>query len=416
METGSQNIKKSDMEPLKPVVVPIPEPSSSRPPGPLPSALEKLLNDAVTNRATQLLIERETSRTRVRQRIRGVLITDMRASLSATDVAELFSFVLRSGEQKSEEGLRWASIQLDLTFNGAPYVCRFILSETKSFGLITVQITASADKPFNPAAWGMGPNQATLLEGFLSRSRGLVLFCGTELDDLFPYIQSVTKQLATPERHAIAVAAQPQAWFQGVEQLTSNNNPDTFTKMLRLAFRHQPDLVVAHPIERREQVDLCLSESVRGRLVFGRMYATDISDALMQLVGMGVEPYLLGAGLLGVVVQRTLRLNCQKCQDKENLSRDRLKELSIPVGMQPNAFYAGKGCESCFKTGFDRETNIYEVIEMTDDLRNRIQRDVKSDAMRTLMKTSGLMTLRQVALHKAINGQTSLAEVLRVTP
>ncbi len=418
MEKNPYDIEETDSEPpLKPVVAHIPEPSSPRSaPVNLPRPLEKLLNNAALNRATQLLIERETSRTRVRQRIRGVLITDMRAPLSSPDVSEIFAFVMKTGELKNEEGLKWSAMQLNLNLNGAEHVCRFLLSETRNFGLITIHLSVSAEKPFNPTAWGMGPNQATLLENFLGRTHGLVLFCGTDTDDLFPYIQSLTKQLATPERHAIAVGANTQAWFPGVEQLVSNNDPEAFSKLLKVAFRHAPDLVVAHPLEKKAHLDICLSEAVRGRLVFGRVYATDISDALLQILGMGVEPYLIGAGLLGVVAQRTLRLNCQKCQDKDNVSRDRLKDLNIPIGMQPTAFYNGKGCDACFKTGFDRETNIFEVIEMNDDLRNKLHRDMKSDAMRSLMKTGGLMTLRQVALHKAINGQTSLAEVLRVTP
>lgn len=418
MEMGPYDIEESDLEPpLKPVVAPIPEPAPSRAVSiSLPKPLEKILSNAALNRATQILIERETTRVRVRQRIRGVLITDMRAGLTQPDVSEIFAFVWRSGEQKIEEGLKWAALQTDLRLNSSDHNCRFLLSETKSFGLITVHLTPSAEKPFNLAAWGMGPNQATLLESFLGRSRGVVLFCGTDTDELFPTIQSVSKQLATPERHVIAVGAQPQAWFSGVEQLVSNNDPDVFSKLLKVAFRHAPDLVVAHPVEKKEHVDICLSEAVRGRLVFARVYASDISDGLLQLLGMGVEPYLIGAGLLGVVAQRTLRLNCQKCQDKDSVSRDRLKELNVPIGMQPTSFYAGKGCDACYKTGFDRETSIFEVIENTEDLRNKLHRDMKSEAMRGLMKSGGLMTLRQVALHKAINGQTSLTEVLRVAP
>jgi type II secretory ATPase GspE/PulE/Tfp pilus assembly ATPase PilB-like protein len=141
----------------------------------------------------------------------------------------------------------------------------------------------------------------------------------------------------------------------------------------------------------------------------------DAADALLQILGMGAEPYMVGAALMGIVAQRTLRLNCQKCQGKDVVSRDRLKELGIPVGMQPSAFFHGTGCDNCLKTGFDRETSIFEVFDMNDEFRVRLTPSMKSEAFRSAMKTSGLMTLRQVALHKAINGQTSLSEVFRIT-
>jgi type II secretory ATPase GspE/PulE/Tfp pilus assembly ATPase PilB-like protein len=84
--------------------------------------------------------------------------------------------------------------------------------------------------------------------------------------------------------------------------------------------------------------------------------------------------------------------------------------------MQPSSFFHGRGCDSCLHTGFDRESNIFEVLDMSDEVRGRLTKDTKAETLRTSIKAGGMMTLRQVALHKAINGQTSLSEVFRVTP
>jgi general secretion pathway protein E len=90
--------------------------------------------------------------------------------------------------------------------------------------------------------------------------------------------------------------------------------------------------------------------------------------------------------------------------------------MGIPLAMQPPSFYRGKGCEACLNSGFDRDTQIFEVVEMTDELRSRLSLSLKSEEIRAIIKNQGVTTLRQVAIHKAINGQTSLAEVFRVTP
>jgi general secretion pathway protein E len=143
--------------------------------------------------------------------------------------------------------------------------------------------------------------------------------------------------------------------------------------------------------------------------------AADAADALAQVVSMQVEPYLIGSALLGVVAQRTLRLNCPRCQEKDAVDREQVKELGIPEAMQPAAFFRGRGCEACLGTGFDRETSIFEVLEVNEEARARLSRDARADTLRSLLRSNGMMTLRQIAIHKAINGQTSLAEVLRTT-
>lgn len=401
---------------LKPIVADIPEPSASvKTTAKIPAALEKLLANAVVNRATEILLEREGSKVRVRQRIRGVLVSDMRTLINLQDAFGLFDFLGKAGELKIENGMKWAESRLDFQSGEESYNCDFLLSETSDFGLLTVHLSKFGEKEFAPHAWGMGPQQARVMENFLSRSQGLILFCGADTDDLTANLHACAKFLATPEKHIIAVDRTRDNWFPGVEQMISKNDPEQFSKFLKRAFRHGPDVLVANALERKDHFEICLNEALKGRLVLARVFAQDAPDAMLQMLGMNVEPYLIGSGLLGIVAQRMLRLNCQKCQDKDVMPRERIKELGIPMAMQPAAFFRGAGCDSCYKTGFDRETNIFEVLEMSDELRNRLSSDMKSEAFRSAVKSNGMMTLRQVAIHKAINGQTSLTEVLRTT-
>jgi type II secretory ATPase GspE/PulE/Tfp pilus assembly ATPase PilB-like protein len=403
---------------LEPVVAPIPSsrpvtstPSNTR----TPAALMKLLNDAMSNRATQVLAHHAHGKLTVRQRIRGVLITDLKSTLSADDLAALFDFVAKTGDQKSDGGVRSADATLDTVIAGESVQCRFVGSATDDFMVLGVHFQRKQEKSISPAALGMGPNQVRIVEKLFSRARGLVIFCGGDSDDVEGTLRACVRDVATPERHIMAVEAIRQVWFPGVEQLVAGADPKQFQRYLRLAFRHTPDVVVVNPLERIEDVNQCLTEALKGRFVLARMHAIDASEALTRLLGMGIEPYLVGAALGGIVAQRMLRLVCPGCQERESVSRDRLKDLGVSVAMQPAAFFHGKGCDVCLQTGFDRESNIFEVLEMTDDLRGRLGKDIKAETIRASIKSGGMMTLRQVALHKAINGQTSLAEVLRVT-
>lgn len=384
-------------------------------PSKLPDPLERLLNAAALNRASELLIEKDGTRVHVRQRIRGVLISDLSAPCTPNDATAIFDFVGRTGDLKSSEGVKWASSRYEVILQNEAYACRFVLSETDNFALLTVRLVRGGEKLFNPTNWGMGPNQARVLETFLARTQGVVLFCGTDNDEITRNLHACARELATPERHLIFVESGFEEWFPGIEQLVSDGNPARFGTNLELAFRHAPDVVVANPLEKKEHFETAFAESLKGRLVLARCFARDAADAMVNLLSMGIEPYFIGAALLGVVAQRQIRLNCALCQEKEVVPRERIKDI-IPAAMQPAAFFRGRGCEGCMKTGYDRETNIYEVLEVTEDVRHALAPGIKTEALRAFVKTNGMMTLRQMAVHKAINGQTSLAEVLRVSP
>jgi len=393
--------------PDKPIVV------DEIPGCPLP--MRKLLSEAAANRAREILLERDGSRLRLRQRIRGVLVTDLQLKLSSDEAGEVFRYVAENGDAQSEGGVRWAEMQLGASLQGESHGCRFALSETKAFAMLTVRLTPIRERVFDPVAWGMGPLQARMLEGFLSRRQGVILFCGFEGDDLAGTTHACLRQLVTPERHVIAVQGRRDERLPGVEQLVSFGDRDLFSKHLQVAFRHGPDVVLANPLERRDHFETCLNEALQGRLVLAGSHAADAADAIVQIFSMGVEPYLVGSSLLGVVAQRTLRLNCQRCQDKDTVDREHVKDFGIPVAMQPASFFRGRGCDACLGTGFDRETSIFEVLEFNEEARARIQGDARAENVRALLRANGMMTLRQIAVHKAINGQTSLAEVLRAT-
>jgi type IV pilus assembly protein PilB len=377
--------------------------------------IQKLVDDAVVNRALEVLVEREGTKVRIRQRIRGVMITSLQIQWTVEEAQPVFDFVAKSGECKETQGVRWAESRLEFKSGGENWFCNLVLTETPQFGVLSIRLSSNKERVFSPDSWGMGPHQAKVLGGFLQKKQGMILFCGIASDDLTGNLHACARTLATPEKHVIAVESQMEELFPTVEQLIAKGNPEFFTQLLQLAFRHGPDVVLVNPLEKREHFDLSLAEVMKGRLILGRYHAKDAADALIQILTMGVPPYLIGSGLLGIVVQRRLRLTCPQCQDKDPVSRDELKDLGIPIAMQPTAFFYGRGCDACAKTGFDRETNIYEILEMSEEARSVLHTDVKAEAIRAFIKNNGMLTLRQVAVHKAINGQTSLAEVLRVT-
>jgi type II secretory ATPase GspE/PulE/Tfp pilus assembly ATPase PilB-like protein len=260
------------------------------------------------------------------------------------------------------------------------------------------------------------PRQAKTVDELLAREQGVILFCGAEQDGVQSTLNACVRKLAVPSKHVVCVESYVDQWVQDADQFNAKGDAKLFAQYLHTALSHSPDVLKVRPMDSREAWDLCLRESLRGPLILGSTFARDAAEALANVVRGGADASLISSGLLAIVVQRKLRLNCQHCQQKETVQRDRLREIGIPIELQPAAFYYGAGCDRCFKTGFGNETHIFEIMVLNDDVKNILHKDVSADKIRSAAKTSGMLTLRQVAVHKAIAGQTSLAEVVRVSP
>lgn len=389
-------------------------PVIEQPMAPLPEdPLDRLVEQGVRNRATEILVDGQGGRVRVRQRIRGILVQAEPISMESFDAVT--ERIRNSADRRMEGELRWFESRRERVVGQDRYRCAFVLSETRELRLLTIRVAKWEEKPFHLTGWGMDPFQANQLENLLGRDQGVILFCGPSDDPVADTLNGCARAIAAPNRHTIAVLAQPDGWLAAADSFIFGNNTGLLQRQLAAVFEHDPDVMVVNPLEEKESFELCLKQSLKGPLVLGRTYARDAIDAVVNLLMMGVEPYLISSGLLGIVAQRRLRLICPQCQTPEIVPHDQLRELSVPAGMAPETFFHGAGCDQCAQTGFNRETNIFEVLAMTDELKSFLLKESKAEAFRQQLKSAGMLTLRQVAMHKAINGQTSLSEVVRLT-
>jgi type II secretory ATPase GspE/PulE/Tfp pilus assembly ATPase PilB-like protein len=324
--------------------------------------------------------------------------------------------VRETGINHSAEGVQWSELRVPVSVGDDGYDCIFNLSETPGLLLLTIKVDRHQEQRYDLIGWGLDPLQAKSLEELFSRQQGVILFCGAEQDGALGTLNACVRKLATPTKHVICVDSHIDSWIQDADQFIAKGDAQLFLTYLQTALSHSPDILKVRPMDSKPVWEMCLRESLRGPLVLGGAYARDAAEALSAVIRFGVDPSLVTSGLLAVVAQRKLRLNCQHCQQKETVQRERLREIGISADMQPTAFYYSTGCEHCRKTGFGNETTIYEIIVINDDIKAALHRDPSPDKIRLAVKTSGMLTLRQVAIHKAVAGQTSLAEVIRVSP
>jgi type IV pilus assembly protein PilB len=188
----------------------------------------------------------------------------------------------------------------------------------------------------------------------------------------------------------------------------------TFSAALRSLLRQDPDVVMLGEIRDAETARIAVQASLTGHLVLSTLHTNDAPSSVTRLINVGVEPYLISAALNAVLAQRLVRKLCQHCREQVEPT-EQMKEFLQMQGMASDTLWRGAGCDRCRKTGYSGRLGIYELMVMDDAMRDIITRNPDVNLLRKLCRERGLVTLREDGFAKAMSGQTSVDEVLRVT-
>ncbi len=214
-------------------------------------------------------------------------------------------------------------------------------------------------------------------------------------------------------RNIITIEDPVEYQLDGITQ--ANVNPRagiTFATGLRSMLRQDPDVILVGEIRDQETASIATEAALTGHLVLSSLHANDAASAITRLVDMGIEPFLLGGSVSCSVAQRLVRVNCPKCLEEYKPDPENIRRL----GLDPAAlFVRGKGCEHCSNTGFRGRMGVYEVLEMTSELRRMILAGKNASEIQQTAINSGMLTLRQDASDKVLEGKTTIEEVVRVT-
>jgi type IV pilus assembly protein PilB len=196
-------------------------------------------------------------------------------------------------------------------------------------------------------------------------------------------------------------------------------NPDinvTFATVLRGILRHDPDTILIGEIRDFETAEIAVQSALTGHLVFSTLHTNDAPSAVTRLRDMGIQPFLLTATLEAILAQRLVRKICTECRTQFEPSDELLMELQLPVVQaRKYKFYYGKGCQRCNNTGYKGRCGVYELLDVTDDIRDMVVSNASVDDMRTLARSQGMTTLREAGLKLIFDGGTTIDEIVRET-
>jgi len=380
------------------------------------NAVDHLFNYAFDQRASDIHIEPKRNTSLVRLRIDGVLhsiytlpktvhgaIISRIKALSRLDMAE---------KRRPQDG----RIKIDRG-QGAEAEIRVSTIPT-AFGEKTVMRILDPDILFQDVGQlGMTSMDLVRYQQFINFPHGLVLVCGPTGSGKSTTLYSTLRDISTEEKNITTVEDPIEMVHEDFNQIAVQPSTDiTFASILRNILRQDPDIIMIGEMRDLETAQNAIQATLTGHLVLSTLHTNDAPLAVTRLVDIGVPSFLIHATLTGVVAQRLLRKICPYCSESFEMSADDLMAMGIKTDTTGVIrLKRGNGCIKCRGTGYLGRVGIFEVLSVTEPIKDIIAQEGSADMIRQAACNEGMVTLRENAIKKMLDGETTYQEVIRVT-
>ncbi|MBP9855409.1 MAG: type II/IV secretion system protein, partial [Candidatus Omnitrophica bacterium] len=265
---------------------------------------------------------------------------------------------------------------------------------------------------------GFDPKSLIALKECAAKPHGMILTCGPTGSGKTTTLYSVLKYVDSPEKNIVTVEDPVEYLMPTINQV--NVRPQmglTFSTSLRSILRQDPDIILIGEIRDSETMDIAVKAALTGHLVLSSLHTTTAAGSVVRMMNMGVEPFLICSSVLAIVAQRLLRKICLFCKEPVEIPKPTADKVGLTrlFPDQNIQLFRGKGCKKCFNTGYKGRVGITEILVISPQIRETILNRAGEAAMKALARKEGMRTMREDGLTKAMEGLTTLEEVLRVT-
>ena len=255
---------------------------------------------------------------------------------------------------------------------------------------------------------GFTSEMLDLMEHFTGLPHGIFLVTGPTGSGKSTTLYSALKRINLTDRKIITIEDPVEYQMDGINQIHVNTQIGlTFAAGLRHIVRQDPDVIMVGEIRDRETADIAIRAALTGHLVFSTLHTNDAPSAITRLTDMGVENYLITSSLVAVLAQRLVRVICPWCKESAG--------AAITPSGETIATWRGAGCERCFGTGFVGRVGIFEMMQLSEELRRLIMQNADASILTECACRNGMTTLREDGWQKVAGGISTVGEVLRVT-
>jgi general secretion pathway protein E len=379
---------------------------------PVAETLDLLIAQAVKDRASDVHIEPQGDRLRIRYRIDGILHDMFSFPLSVH--SPLVSRVKILSEMDISEQRRPQDGQFSIKIGGNEVDIRSATMETPYGERVTLRILDKSLALFTLTELGFQSDVLKKYRTMLKSPLGMILVGGPTGSGKTTTLYASINELDRNERNIMTIEDPIEYSFMDINQTQVNNKAGiTFASGLRSIMRHDPDVILVGEIRDRDTVTTAIQAALTGHLVLSSIHANDAVGVLFRLMDLDVEPASISSTLIGVASQRMVRRICPNCRVPYQPPEEELLAFNKELEHQTAIFYHGAGCNLCANTGYRGRTGIFEFLVMSEIIRKMLRSHSGVSEIRAQAITEGMVPMKQDGMLKVKEGITSISEVIR---
>ena len=380
---------------------------------PIVLLVKQIIEGGVRQRASDIHIEALENSVRVRYRIDGALKQVMSYDLSI--LAGITARIKIIGGMDIAEKRKPQDGRITIMVDRREFDVRVSILPTV-FGEKTVMRLTSKDGLTKPkSALGFDAEQEKVFDNILSNPHGIILVTGPTGSGKSTTLYTSLSELNTEDVNIITVEDPVEANINGINQVQVNNKADmTFAAALRSILRQDPDIIMIGEIRDGETAGIAVQAAITGHLVVSTLHTNSAASTITRLIDMGIESYIAGDAVVGVIAQRLVRRLCTTCKQPRLVEDEERVQLGVPADEEDVIIYEPQGCPLCNDTGYSGRIGVYEMMPVSRELQAVIASGATADVIENQALKEGMLTLKMGAAKHVLDGITSIAEMNKI--
>jgi len=381
---------------------------------PIIKLVNLMITEALKERASDIHIEPSEEGITVRYRIDGILYNALsppkryqQAIVSRVKIMANMNIAENRLPQDGRIKVKYGTSDVDIRVSTVPSV----VGER-----VVMRLLVKDDRRFDLTKLGINEDLLKSIRDMLHTPHGIIIVSGPTGSGKTTTLYAAIREINTPDKNIITIEDPVEYRIKGISQIQVNPKINlTFAAGLRSVLRQDPEIIMVGEIRDHETAEIAIQAAMTGHLVFSTVHTNDASSAIVRLLDIGVEPYLIASTVTGFLSQRLVRVLCPECKESYKVDPEVLRQEDIdPALFRKKSVFKPKGCPKCSSTGYFDRIGIYEIIRLNERVRKLIVERRDASYIRERCNEMGMRTLIQDGIEKVLMGITSIDEVLRV--
>jgi type II secretory ATPase GspE/PulE/Tfp pilus assembly ATPase PilB-like protein len=379
---------------------------------PIVRLVDMILTSAVLERASDIHIEPQKDKLRVRYRIDGVLQDKVSLPLSA--LSAIITRIKIMADLNIAERRRPQDGEFSTILAGKEVDFRIATIVGDHGEMATLRVLDKSLPLIELSRLGMSPAVEESYRRLLDSPFGMILIGGPTGSGKTTTLYASVNQLSSPGNNIMSIEDPVEYHFKDINQIQVNPQANiTFAAGLRAIMRSDPDIILIGEIRDAETAQIAVQAALTGHLVLSSIHANDAAGALLRLVDMGIEPFLVNSAVIGSLSQRLIRNNCPFCQALTRASAAEARAYQEVMREERSDFFCGQGCNFCSGIGYRGRIGVFELLSLSDQIRKLIMQRASGTEIKLQALKEGMVSLQHDGMIKVKEGITTPQEILR---